>query len=88
MLFPHSILKAVGVAYVLLSLTACLDQGGAVEVIVCGGEGAEDHAHEEGEAHLYVLAEPCGGAHAHTETTSGADDHADEHADDHADETP
>lgn len=77
-----SFLKAIGAAYFLLSLTACMNQGGALEILVCGGdEHAEDHAHEDGETHLHEEEGgrvPCSGD-AHTEKTAGTGDAHDEH---------
>lgn len=47
MLVNGLFLKAIGASYFLLSLTACMNQGGALEILVCGeDEHAEDHAHE------------------------------------------
>lgn len=81
MLLKSSCLQAISAAFFLLGSTACMNQGGALEILVCGGddhaaEGA-DHAHEDGTTHYHGGEEgiaPCGGAHAHDEEVAGTGD--------------
>ncbi len=82
MLLKGSCMKAIAATVFLFGSSACMNQGGALEILVCGAEdhaGEEaGHAHEDGTTHLHGDeggAVPCSGAHAHEEEqASGSGD--------------